>query len=32
MGKFTVQLLLSDNTWSTKYELPKNDYYTGQSE
>ena len=32
MGKFRIQLLLSDNTWSTKHKLSKNDQYTNQSE
>ena len=32
MGRFKIQLLLSDNTWSTRYNIPKNDYYTNQSE
>ena len=25
MGRLRVQLLLSDNTWSTRYIIPKND-------
>ena len=25
MGRFRIQLLLSDNTWSTRYNIPKND-------
>ena len=32
MGRFKIQSLLSDNTWSTRYNIPKNDYYTSQSE
>ena len=32
MGRLRVQLLLSDNTWSTRYTIPKNDYYTNQPE
>ena len=32
MGRLRIQLLLSDNTWSTRYNIPKNDYYTNQSE
>ena len=27
MGRFRIQLLLSDNTWNTRYNLPKNDRY-----
>ena len=25
MGRFRIQLLLEDNTWSTRYTIPKND-------
>ena len=25
MGRFRIQLLLEDNTWSTRYNIPKND-------
>ena len=25
MGRFRTQLLLEDNTWSTRYNIPKND-------
>ena len=25
MGRFRIQLLLSDNTWSSRYNLSKND-------
>ena len=32
MGRFRIQLFLSDDTWSTRYNLPKNDYCTNQSE
>ena len=32
MGRFRIQLLLSDSTWSTRYNIPKNDYYTNHSE
>ena len=32
MGRLRNQLLLSDNTWSTRYNKPENDYYTNQSE
>ena len=28
MGRFRVQLSLKDNTWSTKYYIPKNDQYS----
>ena len=28
MGRFRIQLLLSDNTWSTRYNLPKADSYS----
>ena len=31
MGRFRIQLLLEDNTWSTQYTIPKNDQYTGAS-
>ena len=24
-GRFRIQLLLADNTWSTRYNIPKND-------
>ena len=24
MGRFRIQLLLEDNSWSTKYNIPKN--------
>ena len=27
MGRFRIQLLLDDNTWSTRYNIPKNDRY-----
>ena len=27
MGRFRIQLLLEDNTWSTRYSIPKNDRY-----
>ena len=32
MGRFKIQLLLTNNTWSTRYNSPKNDYYTNHSE
>ena len=25
MGRFRIQLLLEDNTWSTRFNIPKND-------
>ena len=28
MGRFNIQLLLEDNTWSTRCKLPKNDRYS----
>ena len=31
MGGFQIQLLLSDNTWSNKYNIPKNDRYSDSS-
>ena len=31
MGRFRIQLLLEDNTWSTRYNIPKNDQYSGTS-
>ena len=31
MGRFRIQLLLEDNTWSTRYNLPKNDRYSDTS-
>ena len=31
MGRFRVQLLLQDNTWSTRYNIPKNDRYSKSS-
>ena len=27
MGRFRIQLSLEDNTWSTSYNIPKNDRY-----
>ena len=27
MGRFRIQLVLEDNTWSTRYNIPKNDRY-----
>ena len=31
MGRFRIQLLLEDNTWSTRYNIPKNDQYSDSS-
>ena len=31
MGCFRIQLLLEDNTWSTRYNIPKNDRYSDSS-
>ena len=31
MGRFRIQLLLEDNTWSTHYNIPKNDRYNVSS-
>ena len=31
MGRFRIQLLLNDNTWSTRYNIPKNDQYSDSS-
>ena len=31
MGRFRKQLLLEDNTWSTRYNIPKNDPYSDNS-
>ena len=31
MGRFRIQLLLEDNTWSTRYNIPKNDRYSNSS-
>ena len=28
MGRFRIQLLLDDNTWSTQYTIPKNTQYS----
>ena len=30
-GRFRVQVLLSDNTWSTRYNIPKNGMYRASS-
>ena len=31
MGRFRIQLLLANNTWSTRYNIPKNDRYSDSS-
>ena len=31
MGRFGIQLLLEDLTWSTRYNIPKNDRYSDTS-
>ena len=31
MGRFRIQLLLENNTWSTRYNIPKNDRYSNSS-
>ena len=31
IGRFRIQLLLEDNTWSTRYNIPKNDRYSNSS-
>ena len=31
MGRFGIQLLLEDNTWSTRYNIPKNDRFSDSS-
>ena len=31
MGRLRIQLLLDDNTWSTRYNIPKNDRYIDSS-
>ena len=31
MGRFRIQLLLHDNTWSTQYTIPKTDRYSDTS-
>ena len=31
MGRFRIQLLLEDKTWSTTYNIPKNDRYIDTS-
>ena len=31
MGRFRIELLLEDNTWSTQYIIPKNSQYSTTS-
>ena len=31
MGRFRIQILLEDNIWSTRYNIPKNDRYSDTS-
>ena len=31
MGRFRIQLVLDDNTWSTRYNIPKNHRYSDSS-
>ena len=31
MGRFRIQLLLEDNTWPTRYNIPKKGRYTDSS-
>ena len=31
MGKFKIQLLLEDNTWSTRYKIHENGQYSNSS-
>ena len=31
MGRFRIKLLLEDNTWSTRYNIPENDRYSDTS-
>ena len=31
MGRFRIELLLEDNTWGTRYNIPKNDRYSNSS-
>ena len=31
MGRFRIQLLLEDNTWSTRYKIPENNRYSTSS-
>ena len=31
MGRFRIPLLIEDNTWSTRYNIPKNDRFSNTS-
>ena len=31
MGRFRIQILLEDNTWSTRYNIPENDRFSDTS-
>ena len=31
MGRFRIEIFLEDNTWSTRYNIPKNDLYSDSS-
>ena len=31
MGRFRIQIFSEDNTWSTRYNIPKNDRYSDTS-
>ena len=31
MGRFRIQLILEDDIWSTRYNIPKNDWYSDSS-
>ena len=31
IGRYRIQILLEDNTWSTRYNIPKNDRYSDSS-
>ena len=31
MGRFRIQLILEDNTWSSQYTIAKNTQYSGNS-
>ena len=31
MGRFRNQILLEDNTWSTRYNIPETDRYSNSS-
>ena len=32
MGRIRIQLFLKVNTWSTRYNIPKNDRYSGSTQ